>query len=289
MIAHIAENDNYVARFGRHIFSELSIDCVGYNNFRYLQGSRARRKEPTYTMHFILSGKGTFHIDGRTFSLQAGDVFFCPPEVLICYYPDEDDPWEYVWFSFYGSSAGDMPRLLGLDMRRPCLKGAADDRVRARLNEFFSNTNKGANKNELRAVSAFSGIVAMLGDGNDFAMGKESPSERYVERAKEYIENNFGDPDFKIEHIARLLFLNHTYLCRLFLHETGMTMVGYLRARRLRSAKSMLAGSDESVRAIAAACGFGDYPHFCKSFVKETGYTPSEYRGKARRATPAEE
>lgn len=30
-------------------------------------------------IHFVLSGKGRLEVAGRTFELQAGDAFWCPP------------------------------------------------------------------------------------------------------------------------------------------------------------------------------------------------------------------
>lgn len=41
---------------------------------------------------------------------------------------------------------------------------------------------------------------------------------------------------------------------------------------------SLLINTDQSIRAIAEACGFLDEFYFSKSFIKKTGLTPSNYR-----------
>ncbi len=52
----------------------------------------------------------------------------------------------------------------------------------------------------------------------------------------------------------------------------------YLIAYRLNHAKKMLLETNDSITEIAFRCGFSDAPYFSKTFRKDTGMTPKEYR-----------
>ncbi|WKL05081.1 AraC family ligand binding domain-containing protein [Paenibacillus amylolyticus] len=64
-----------------------------------------------YALHYIIRGQGTLETGGRVFRLVTGESFIIFPQKEIYYYPDPQDPWEYVWVEFSGEDAG---RLLGL-------------------------------------------------------------------------------------------------------------------------------------------------------------------------------
>ena len=46
-----------------------------------------------YHVHFILHGKGTLEIGGKSYKLQRGQIFVIPPDVETYYYSDPEDPW----------------------------------------------------------------------------------------------------------------------------------------------------------------------------------------------------
>jgi len=70
------------------------------------------------------------------------------------------------------------------------------------------------------------------------------------------------------------------YVHRLFEQE-GVTFSEFVLAHRLERAHAMLVaarGSDQSIGAIAFACGFNDLSHFNRSFRRRFGTTPSAIR-----------
>jgi AraC family transcriptional regulator len=65
---------------------------------------------------------------------------------------------------------------------------------------------------------------------------------------------------------------NHN--CRL----TGQSPYRYLIDQRVRRAKKLLLGTDQSIARIALEAGFASHSHFADHFRKLTGTTPSRYR-----------
>jgi len=68
------------------------------------------------------------------------------------------------------------------------------------------------------------------------------------------------------------------YLATIFKKETEKTVSEYIRKKRVKQAKHLLATTHLQVQTIALHCGIMDVQYFTKIFKKETGKTPKEYR-----------
>lgn len=98
-----------------------------------------------------------------------------------------------------------------------------------------------------------------------------------VEFVKKYISENV-DKDVSLNRLAKMVFLNPTYLSRLFKNATGGTITDYLLIVRIEKAKQLLTDSDKKVQEISAAVGIDSPVYFSRIFKKSTGYTPQEFR-----------
>ena len=101
-----------ITRFFTPQGKALSLLIVGYNDFRTVKPFMLFRRQNFCTLHFVLSGKGRLRTDKREYLLRENDVFFLDDNTAFAYFPDEGDPWDYVWFSFDGTDAA---RLAGCD------------------------------------------------------------------------------------------------------------------------------------------------------------------------------
>ncbi|MGW2523919.1 helix-turn-helix transcriptional regulator [Streptomyces sp. NPDC001617] len=73
------------------------------------------------------------------------------------------------------------------------------------------------------------------------------------------------------------------HLTRVFGAETGLTVVSYIRHRRLQRARHLLLSSALSVTAIAAAVGIADLQAFNKACRRELGASPRDVRAAVPR------
>ena len=62
-----------------------------------------------YLIHYIISGKGRYTVNGSVHTLTPGDAFLVYPNTEVIYQADAEDPWEYTWVGFTGSDAGALP------------------------------------------------------------------------------------------------------------------------------------------------------------------------------------
>jgi AraC family transcriptional regulator len=83
--------------------------------------------------------------------------------------------------------------------------------------------------------------------------------------------------------IARVAGLSKYHFGKAFRQSTGMTLHGYVLARRMRRSQELLAKSDLPLSAIAEAAGFSNQSHFTSVFSTRIGIPPGSYRQMMRR------
>jgi AraC-like DNA-binding protein len=98
-----------------------------------------------------------------------------------------------------------------------------------------------------------------------------------VASAIAHIEANLAQP-LVVPELARFAGVSHNHLTRLFVAETGSTVIGYLRRRRMARARHLLVSSTLSIPAIAASVGIPDLQAFNKTCRRELGAAPRAVR-----------
>ena len=99
-----------------------------------------------------------------------------------------------------------------------------------------------------------------------------------IEKSLRFLHNHFCDHNLSIEDIAGQSGISEIYFRKLFTEIYGLSPKKYIIMMRLNRAKELLDAGAMSVSDVAEAVGFGDVYSFCKTFRKETGSTPTEYK-----------
>lgn len=84
--------------------------------------------------------------------------------------------------------------------------------------------------------------------------------------------------DLSLATLAQAQNISKGYLATIFKQETGKTISEFVRERRIKHARHLLATTQLQIQTIAAQCGIMDLQYFSKIFKKMTGKTPKEYR-----------
>lgn len=95
---------------------------------------------------------------------------------------------------------------------------------------------------------------------------------------KEFIAGHYQDETLSIKDISEHVFLSSSYVCTLFKNETGQTLNQYLTDFRIDKAKKLLTDPRYKITDISARVGYSDGNYFGKTFKKQVGMSPSEYR-----------
>ena len=100
---------------------------------------------------------------------------------------------------------------------------------------------------------------------------------RLVSAAENYLALHSAEK-FSLQEIANALYINGSYLLRVYKAHTGHTLLWYHSHLRCEKAKGLLTESDLSISEIGEKVGFVSSAHFSHVFKKMTGVTPSAYR-----------
>ena len=109
---------------------------------------------------------------------------------------------------------------------------------------------------------------------------RQNTTELLLEKAKDYIINNYGDDSLSIQKVADHLHISPSYLSLIFKKDAGITFLKYLVAIRLDAAKELLLSSDLKTAEIAEKIGYPDVNYFSYFFKKNFGTSPREYRNQ---------
>lgn len=107
---------------------------------------------------------------------------------------------------------------------------------------------------------------------------KRTESSTTVAMIKEYISNSYADDMLSIKDISEHVLLSTSYVCTLFKNETGCTLNQYITEYRIEKAKELLLDPRNRIGDISKGVGYADGNYFGKTFKKQVGMTPSEFR-----------
>ena len=89
------------------------------------------------------------------------------------------------------------------------------------------------------------------------------------------------DEALTLEVLADRCAVNRHHMCRVFQMATGLSIMAYVRARRLSVAARTIATAQADLLQVALAAGYGSHEAFTRAFLAYTGVLPSVV-GKTR-------
>jgi AraC-like DNA-binding protein len=117
---------------------------------------------------------------------------------------------------------------------------------------------------------------------DQFSLREYSPSIRNAINTIDFHLNE----ELSLALIAKRCYVNPSYLSMRFKKEKKMTLTGYITAKRLQRAASLLGASGAYIQDVAEQCGFLDINYFSRLFKRQFGLSPSEFRKRNHRGEP---
>lgn len=145
---------------------------------------------------------------------------------------------------------------------------------------YFRNANQERDMERLREMT-----LAMLVQAREEVQKSGRDYGVLTERIMEYVKGHLSDSDLTLKKIAEQhLYMNVDYVSRQFRRSTGMKFSQYLTKQRIKRAKELLAGEDDSkIQYVAEQVGCGNNPqYFSQIFKKQEGMTPGRWAAQYR-------
>ncbi len=92
-----------------------------------------------------------------------------------------------------------------------------------------------------------------------------------------YVAQHLGE-DLSLVRLAEQVYLNPSYLSRLFKQATGTNVSDYIEHVRIQRAKQLLLGENVRIQEVASAVGYDTAGSFTRFFKKAAGMAPQDYR-----------
>lgn len=259
-----------------------AIDCIGYSDdISVTRFGPTKRNQ--YIIHYVLSGKGFFNGN----PVRTGEGFLIRPGTFEHYFPDESDPWSFLWV--ISSDEGMESIFDGF-------------RAHSKTNIFaYSNTDVVFGmRDKLTSLvpespECFFAPTEMLefflhiyNNQNLSHTVPESAADTYCSYAESYIGSNLFRP-LGVSELTSVLGITQPYLYRIFRNRYNMSPKRYIDTRKCAEARRLLSETALTVTDIAKSLGYGEVTAFSKFFKQNTGVSPKNYRENADSARKKEE
>lgn len=263
------------------IISDISITSFGQLKSKDGSSHAAQEERNLNSVHYVLSGRGTYILNNKRYELCAGDMFFIPADNSVEYFSDPDDPYEYLWIAFSGSKAKSFCQLAKFTAEDPVYH-TNSPRIEETFKEILEISDDSVSA-ELLVLAVLCKVFAyLMDDRQSTAPRRKRCQEEYVYNATEYIKLHLSDKDLCLDAISREVKISPSHLSAVFKAQTGQTINGFILSMRIAKACALLSDGEKPVNVIASEVGFSDARHFSKMFKKYIGSTPSRYLPKAK-------
>ncbi len=215
-----------------------------------------------YIIHYVVSGKGVYKVNGETYNVGAGQAFLIKPGEKHVYIADDKNPWYYIWIAFDGELAKKLDTI-----PEPVFpaKASTFEKIRGCL-AYGSMC-------QIYLVGCICQIFCDLFE--------TSGNTERIMSIMRMIDERYID-DISVEGIAKYFNLDRKYLSRIFKAETGFTISEYITESKMSTAKSYIK-SGFSISETAQFVGYSDQSVFSRAYKKYFGYSPSRERKKTVR------
>ncbi|NIK76722.1 AraC-like DNA-binding protein [Paenibacillus castaneae] len=232
-----------------------------------------------YKILFIHEGKGTYQINGCTYTLKQGQGFLVFPDTICCMKADEQDPWVYSWIAFEGSCVERILTQLGLSKINPSFGFAPVTWFDSWLDQF-SEASSQLYTSELilhsllyRLIAEWVSLLTLPSEDHYLPKAKDL----YVRKAIDYIHMNYYSK-ISISELAKLIGIDRIYLSSLFKEVVQLSPQMYLLHYRMNKACDLMNNPQLSISDISHSVGYNDPLLFSKMFKKIKGISPTHYR-----------
>ena len=107
---------------------------------------------------------------------------------------------------------------------------------------------------------------------------RDNTAKKVILEAKEYIRQNYANPELSVEMLCRHLHMSPAYFSTMFKKETGQSYVNYVTEVRLKRAVELLNETDDKTYVIAQKVGYQEQNYFSYVFKKKYNVSPTAYR-----------
>ncbi len=264
----------HIKRESQHTNADIVIDHVG--RIWHSPGSHTMMDfRDHHILHYVVEGKGTFTCEGKSYSLNAGDVYLFPKNTKVSYQADSRNPWSLFYVGFFGVHDDEYVRMLGLSAENIAIYNIHSDTIPA----YYQNMLAAAHAEGTMMTTLVGWFYLIIGELLKCGNIHEKPVEPIdlFHEVVNFMETNISQP-VRIAKIASMFHISQSQLYRIFMQACKQSPQQFYEKIRINHACTLIYQSNLTYKEISRLCGYDYESHFYKSFMKLMGITPAEYR-----------
>lgn len=263
-------------------FLSSGISCDVPDGFRILgvfkRGADSIRRESAffagYRILFVTEGDGSISLGAEQIPIRPRDTVLIPMcQRRLCI---EGEALKYLCVHFTGSEAKELASRLGFsDTAVVFHESELQKRDTDALYELSGEAM------QLRAKALVYYVLSELSCHERGAFPASQPPSA-AEKIKAYIDGHFSLPELSLKSIGDALSYHPNYISKAFCEHYRMSITKYVNVLRVRHARFMMEEGEDSMKLVAAECGFSDAEYFSSVFKAHYGQSPKEYCKRIR-------
>lgn len=251
-------------------------------NFRIDRGSF-----DNYLIMYVETGKLWHEQYGEKIAVMPGEYIFVNLKVRHCYYFEPDTPSRIRWIHLNGWVVEGMAERIGAVSALPFR--AHSEEMGEDLLGCFGCSGESMEEKEALSGKIYEILLKILKAARRRHIRPEDDGiQRFREQATYAISEAVYQPA-SLAELAQRMHLSKYYFCRTFEEIFGQPPMRYLMQEKLQIARYHLLYTAEPVSEIAQLLGFSSQAYFSRSFKKEWGVSPTEFRRDGRHPAPQKE
>ncbi len=239
-----------------------------------------------HELYFLISGTARYFINGKIFTLSAGDIVFVPKGVFHQTDYQDDKKIERAVIVFNEDFLGEasIPYIQKLSEFK-------HSRIpKANIHSFHSIIRKleleasshDSDFENMERLYMYQLLILILRYREKPRQINLNQIQRLVQNAAKYINENYSQ-ELTLEIMAKKYSINAEHFSRTFKKTTGVGFCEYLNIARITAAQDLLATTTMQISDIATKCGYSDSAYFIQVFKKIHGMTPKKYSMQFRK------
>ena len=284
MISFELEPNNIEIKTGNYILSIVNICHELPIINRYID----YHSHNSFEFHFVADGKGELYVNKKNYTIEKNNIFVIAPSVTHNQRSGNIEPIEEYSFNIFikdlhSNKKTNLDLLIEKFFLNPFFvtydnfKGC--EKCIEIINEIVNPTVCTNEKVKADIISLLITISRLLPGVKQTETSFEfNPN---LTRKLDLIMRSFNQP-LKLEEVAKEMFISKRHLIRIIKKVYNMTFTEKIKSLRIEYSKALLTNSDLPIHKIAEKSGFSSPQIFSKTFKKEEGCSPNEYRKKFR-------
>lgn len=250
----------------------LLVNCAGLTvaEIAHINSNDTGRLD--YYLIYVLADKVQIFYQDEWQGLEPGSVIIIPPNTPYkCKCATASA--SFLWVHFTGSDVKNILERYKIGLF-PCIyKTATVNSISARFQKLFEGFARNDSYRAYDLASLLDRLLIEIGR----AIEKSETEGVILSRSIRYVNENYTS-QIKIPDLAQMESMCMTAYNMAFKKQMGMSPTRYIIKLRTDNAKNLLRTTNLKIREVGAICGYDDVCFFRKTFKKEVGVSPLEYR-----------